>query len=311
MFALVGVCDAQKRSFIEGAAHELQTDRQACTGKSAGDGNCGESGEIGWPGMSDNRGTHTNLLSANLYGFCADERGGNGNRGSHDGVHILKGRVKFGVQLLAHVKPRKITVGQHFSPGLDSLAHFFAIFGSAGREISGRLVDVEGFRKRNVGRRVERFFQVRKGNLTDDRAALFHVAHGCFGRAAHFWVQPLPIMFARAAKAKFAERFSLQRTAEIFHRLRRGSWVEWIAPGDHAEQDGRIRDAASEGGDMIERWRERHGAKDADASEGWLQADGPAKSGWHTDRAAGVGTDRSRAQARGNRDGGARAGSTG
>src|SRR4029077_8110130 len=45
--------------------------------------------------------------------------------------------------------------------------------------------------------------------------------------------------------------------------------------------------------------------KDADAAEGWLQPDNPAKSRRNADRAACIGTDGSRAQTRGNRNGGA------
>ena len=62
---------------------------------------------------------------------------------------------------------------------------------------------------------------------------------------------------------------------------------------------------------MVERRRERHGAKNADAPEGRLQADSPAKGGRHADRSAGVGADGSCAQARGNRRGGACARSAG
>ena len=47
--ALVGKRDAQERCFIEGAADQLQTDGQAIARESAGDGNRGESREIGRP----------------------------------------------------------------------------------------------------------------------------------------------------------------------------------------------------------------------------------------------------------------------
>src|ERR1700689_73336 len=134
--------------------------------------------------------------------------------------------------------------------------------------------------------------------------------HGGVGGTAHFDVQLLPIMYPRTPQAKFSERLA-QRAAEIFHRPRRGSWVQWIAPGDQAEQAGRSRDAARERADMIKRRRERHGPEDADAPESRLQPDGPAKSGRDTNRAACVGTNGSRAQARGNRGGGASARSAG
>src|SRR5580692_2025724 len=128
---------------------------------------------------------------------------------------------------------------------------------------------------------------MRKGNFAYDRAAFFHVAHGFFGGAAHFGIELLPIMFARASQAKFAERL-FESGAEILDGPWRGSWVERIAPRNQAQKDGCIGDAARHRADMIERRRKRHGAENADAAERRLQSDSPAKRGRHADRPTGV-----------------------
>ena len=164
-------------------------------------------------------------FAIDLHGFGADERCGDGDRGRNDGVDALEGRVKFGEQTLSHVKTSEITNGWHIPARIDSLAHFLAVITGARRKISGGLVDMKRFRKRNVGRRFARFLQVRKGNFPHDGAALFHVTQGRLCRAAHFAVQLFPIKLARTAQTKFAEGLSLQRAVEILHWPWRGSWV--------------------------------------------------------------------------------------
>src|ERR1700719_3160501 len=88
-----------------GAADQLQTDGQAIARESAGDGNRGESREIGRPAMSDNSGTRPDFFSIDSNGFGADGRRGDRKSRRHDGIHILEGRVKFREQALSYIKP--------------------------------------------------------------------------------------------------------------------------------------------------------------------------------------------------------------
>src|SRR5260370_32211529 len=111
---------------------------------------------------------------------------------------------------------------------------------------------------------------MRKRNLTDRRAMLFHLAYCSFRRAAHFVVELRPEMLARAAQAKLPQRLA-ENGAEILHGTRRGSRVQRIAPGQKAEQDCGVRDAARERADVIEGSRQRYDAKHTHPPEGGLQ----------------------------------------
>src|ERR1700733_5964566 len=119
-----------------------------------------------------------------------------------------------------------------------------------------------------------------KGNFAHDSASFFHIADGFFGGAAHFGIELIPVMFARASQPKFAERF-FESGAEILHAFRRRSRVERIAPRNGIEENSRIGDAARHRADMIERRRKRHGAENADAAERRFQSDSAAKRGRH------------------------------
>src|SRR3984893_12510983 len=164
-------------------------------------------------------------------------------------------------------------------------------------ELSRRFVAVTCFGQRNIPGSVGGLAQMRKRNFMKRRAMLFHVAYRRFRRAAHFAVEFLPEIFARAAEAELPKRFA-ESGAEIFDAMRRGRRGQRSATGKQAEQDCRVGNAAGERADVIECRRKRNGAKYTHAPKGWLQPNDPAHRGGNPNRSARIRADRCDREAR-------------
>ena len=215
----------KKRLLIEGTADQLQADGQAVARKSAGDGNGGESREIGRPGVSDDQRDACRFLRRQCARIPRRSAGRGREPWAQRWRHTLEGRVKFCEQALSHIESRQIPMRRAPSR-LPRCAG--ALLRRSRRRAPGNIRPLRergGLRRAKCRSPLPRFFQVRKGNFLYDGAALLHHAHGSFGGAAHFGVQLFPIKFARTSQSKFAERLS-QRAAIILHRFWRRSRVQ-------------------------------------------------------------------------------------
>ena len=160
---------------------------------------------------------------------------GTGTVGATMASTFLESRVEFGEQSLSHVKPSQIAHGRNLRAGIDSLAHFFAIFGGARRKISGRFVDVAALRRAKCRWPRRAILSSAEGKLrARPRRAFPYRARRLRLRGALLASSFLPIMFARTAQAKFAERLA-QSAAEIFH----AASSKKSGPADRARRSGR------------------------------------------------------------------------
>jgi hypothetical protein len=150
--ALVGVRDAQQRSFVESAAYQLQTDGQARVRKSARNGDRRKSCKICRPRVTHNRGAHSGLFAIDLHEFSTNVRGGNRKSGRYNGVYFLERGFELAEQTLSHIEPCQKAMRQNVRACRDSFPDGLAVVRGARRKISGRLVNVINFRARNIGR---------------------------------------------------------------------------------------------------------------------------------------------------------------
>ena len=78
---------AQKRGFVEGAADQLQADRQPLPGEPAGEGDCGQAGEVPGKGKAQERRANDLFGTADLHFLFVDARGYDGYGGDGQDIH--------------------------------------------------------------------------------------------------------------------------------------------------------------------------------------------------------------------------------
>ena len=108
-----------------------------------------------------------------------------------------------------------------------------------------------------------------------------------------------------------AARAARQLGGVVGHRRGEARGIAGVPAGDHREDRRRVRRRARDRADVVERCGEREDAAAADSPPRRLQPGDAARVAREADRAAGVGAERTRAEARGGRDAGAARGDAG
>ena len=139
--------DSQEGRFIERAADQLQSYRQAFVREAARNRNGRMPCKIRRAADSDERRAYPNFFAVDFDGFRANRGRGKGNGGHGNGVHLSKRGVKFGAQDFLHLERRQITDSRHISARDDSMEHIFAVFLGPLGEIPGFILNITRFGK--------------------------------------------------------------------------------------------------------------------------------------------------------------------
>ena len=194
---------------------------------------------------------------------------GTGSCRSHDGVDVLERFVKFGEQSFAHIKPSEIRWAGTFPPA-SIRCRTSSPYSAArdGKYPAASWTCSASASEISVAASSDSF-KMWKRDFAHHRAVLFHVTQGGFGDAAHFGIKLLPIKLARAAQAKFAQRFLQRRRESLLPAS-----TTMLDQGDRALPSGRAEwprpQRCAPRADMVERRRQRHRSENADAPKGWL-----------------------------------------
>src|SRR5579875_469240 len=267
---------------------ELQSNRQSCRSKSAGNGNRGMSGNIG-------RARHSEQLCANrsfpLAGHAnrsvPDPRRCNRRSRRNDHVRMLENRIELSCNCALPVKPAHVIHRPHLRAPLQMSAHVVSVFRRARRKVSLRFMIVGCLGHDHVGDRLNILRQPAKRDFCDARIQDFRERlRRAFHQPAHFGFYALKVVTLRPSDSNSPWTVLAQHPVVWPRQSPR------IFPGNHFQNDASVRHAPRQRSGMIECRRERHRSRNAYKAVRRLQPYDAAKRRRHADRPAGIRTNR-------------------
>jgi len=304
--ALEGVGDLEKEVFVGDGTEELEADGEVVGSEAAGDGDGGDTSEIGGAVGAEEERARGVIGVAKANGLLADSRRGDGRGGKDESVHavVFKSEVELLDEWLAELKSGEIGGGGHFGAHFETGADVSAVVGGVRGEPAGVLVVMRGFGPGDLVAGVLGFVDERDGDFLEFGALLFEDAERRFENEIDVLrdhVQEKFLGNAEGELARFRRRF--------FEGA--GAGFTFDAGEDGFEEKSGVQDGASERTGAIEFWRERDNAVHADAAKRGFEADNAAERGGNADGAAGVGADAAVAEARSDSRCGAATGAAG